>query len=108
MCAKSAFVAVVTCWGFLSADAAEPTPKLAVDGARAKQFVAELSTDAMQGRMSGTEGYRQAADWVAAQFASWGLKPAGQDGTWFQEVRMGQFEHGHADAAGGGSRVLVG
>ena len=54
---------------------AQDLPALKVDGNLAKQYVAQLSTDAMQGRASGTDGYRQAAEWAAAQFQQWGLQP---------------------------------
>ena len=92
MYTRCAILTAVLCAYCPSTDAAEPPSKLAVDGTRAKEFVAQLSTNAMEGRMSGTEGYRQAADWAAAQFASWGLKPAGEQGTWFQQVRIGEFD----------------
>jgi len=66
--------------------------QLAVDGDRAKAYVAYLCSDAMEGRASCTEGYRKAADWVAANFRRWGLKPAGEDGTYFQEVTIREFD----------------
>jgi Zn-dependent M28 family amino/carboxypeptidase len=44
-----------------------------------------LADDARMGRMTGEPGHEEAADYVAAQFASLGLKPAGVDG-WFQQV----------------------
>ncbi|MHC4398768.1 MAG: M28 family peptidase [Planctomycetota bacterium] len=65
---------------------------LVVDGDRAKAFVAHLSTDAMEGRMSCTEGYRKAADWVSSRFQEWGLKPAGEEGTYFQKVPIRAFD----------------
>jgi len=66
--------------------------QLTVDGDRAKAYVAYLCRDAMEGRASCTEGYRQAADWVAGNFRRWGLKPAGEDGTYFQEVAIREFD----------------
>jgi len=66
--------------------------RLAVDGDRAKAYVAYLCSDAMEGRASCTEGYRKAADWVAANFRRWGLKPAGEDGTYFQKVTIREFD----------------
>jgi len=47
---------------------AQEAVKLTFDGQRAKEYVAHLSTDEMQGRMSCTEGYRKSADWVAGNF----------------------------------------
>lgn len=70
--------------------AADP-PALKVDGAQAKAFVEILSTDAMQGRQSCTEGYRKAAEWAAGKFKEFGLKPAGVKGTYFQTVPIRSF-----------------
>lgn len=50
----------------------------------------DLSNDGMEGRDTGTEAYERAARYVAEHFASYGLKPAGDNGTWFQRVRMHQ------------------
>ena len=47
-----------------------------------------LSSDAMQGRDTGTAAYQRAADYVAQRFQQAGLKPAGDHGTWFQTVPM--------------------
>jgi Peptidase family M28 len=44
-----------------------------------------LTDDARKGRMTGEPGHEDAANYVAAQFASIGLEPAGVDG-WFQQV----------------------
>lgn len=45
-----------------------------------------LSTDDMEGRDTGSAGHEKAAQLVAARFAKAGLKPAGDNGTWFQDV----------------------
>jgi hypothetical protein len=44
-----------------------------------------LADDALLGRMTGSKGYDEAADYVANQFESLGLEPGGDDG-WFQQV----------------------
>lgn len=49
------------------------------------EYVAELSSDYYEGRLTGTEGYDLAAEWVATKFYNLGLKPGGDDGTFFQE-----------------------
>ncbi len=51
-----------------------------------------LANDAMQGRDTGSEAYERAAKYVAAQFAAAGLKPAGDNGTFFQRVPMHQVD----------------
>ena len=43
-----------------------------------------LASDRMAGRLTGTEGERLATDYVAHAFQQLGLKPAGDDGTYFQ------------------------
>lgn len=43
-----------------------------------------LSSDAMEGRDIGSPGHQRAAAWIAARFKAAGLKPAGDDGTYFQ------------------------
>ncbi len=48
----------------------------------------DLSNDSMEGRDTGTAAYQRAADYVAKRFASAGLKPAGENGTFFQTVPM--------------------
>ncbi|MDP9085360.1 MAG: peptidase M28, partial [Pseudomonadota bacterium] len=49
---------------------------------------ATLSGDAMAGRDTGSDAYERAARLVAQRFAAAGLKPAGDDGSYFQRVPM--------------------
>ncbi len=46
-----------------------------------------LASDDLQGRLTGSEGYRKAADYVAKQFADAGLAPAGSSG-YFQPINF--------------------
>ena len=64
---------------------AEPT-KIKVDGAVIKGYITYLASDAGLGRRTMTPGYEKAVDWAAAKFKEWGLKPAGENGTYFQKV----------------------
>ncbi len=52
------------------------------------EHVAFLAAAERAGRGAGSDGLRQAADFVAEQFAAAGLEPAGDDGGWFQEVTI--------------------
>ncbi|HEX8484070.1 M28 family peptidase [Sphingomonas sp.] len=52
------------------------------------QATEALSGDAMEGRDTGSPGYDRAAGLLAAKFAAAGLKPAGENGTWFQPLRF--------------------
>ncbi|MEO8035614.1 MAG: hypothetical protein ABI837_14360, partial [Acidobacteriota bacterium] len=45
-----------------------------------------LADDLLEGRETGTRGFDIAARYVAAQFQAMGLEPAGDDGTYFQNI----------------------
>jgi membrane dipeptidase len=56
------------------------------DGRAAYAHVAFLAGDDFKGRRAGTPEYRRAAEYVAARMKEFGLKPGGDNGTYFQEV----------------------
>jgi hypothetical protein len=47
-----------------------------------------LSSDAMEGRDTGSPAFQRAADYVASRFKAAGLEPAGENGGYFQTVPM--------------------
>lgn len=51
-------------------------------------FTEALSGDDLEGRDTGSPGHEKAARMVARRFAKAGLTPAGDKGTWFQEVPL--------------------
>ena len=57
-----------------------------IDAEKIRATVKFLSDDSLQGRGTGQKGGDKAADWIAAQFKSYGLLPAGDNGTYFQSV----------------------
>jgi len=57
-----------------------------IDPERIRAHVKFLSDDLLEGRGTGTRGGDIAANYIAAQFALYGLKPAGDDGTYLQKV----------------------
>src|ERR1700674_1733879 len=59
-----------------------------VEKERIRAHVKYLSSDELEGRGTGQRGGDVAADYIGKQFASYGLKPAGDNGTFFQEVPM--------------------
>ncbi|UUL81582.1 M28 family metallopeptidase [Sphingomonas qomolangmaensis] len=65
---------------------------LPADQAAMKAHVMFLSSDAMQGREAGTESYNVAAQYVASQFYSAGLTPAGTDGSYLQTVPLVSYK----------------
>ena len=48
------------------------------------EYVREMASDKYWGRLTGTEGYNQAAAWVSGLFEEWGVEPASDDGTYLQ------------------------
>jgi hypothetical protein len=47
-----------------------------------------LSGDSMEGRDTGSAAYQRAAEYVAVRFKAAGLRPAGENGSYFQAVPM--------------------
>ena len=68
--------------------ATEATTQATAAATRIEADVRFLADDLLEGREAGTRGYDLAARYVAARFAALGLVPAGDDGTWLQEVPM--------------------
>ena len=62
-------------------------PPVRVEAIRAHMTF--LAGDHLEGRATGTRGYRIAAEYVAAQYAQYGLEP-GANGSWFQDVPFRQ------------------
>ncbi len=59
-----------------------------IDAERIRAHVRFLSHDLLEGRGTGQRGGDIAAEYIAAQFALDGLKPAGDNGTYMQKVPM--------------------
>src|SRR6266702_606330 len=87
---RSLYAALVTFLTFI-APAQSPQKPDAATAAWWTQTTA-LSNVSMKGRDSGTEAYERAAKYVAEQFQAAGLKPAGDNGTFFQRVPMHQID----------------
>lgn len=64
-----------------------------------------LAHDALAGRRAGSAGERCAADFIAARFRAIGLRPGGEDGTYFQQVRIASVVDPHA-TPGTGRNVI--
>ena len=47
-------------------------------------WVDTLASEQFEGRLTGTDGYNRAADWVIEYFKAWGVEPAGDNGTYLQ------------------------
>ena len=53
-----------------------------------KEWLTYLASDTLQGRQVFTEGYGLASAYVADHLRSWGVKPLGDDGTYFESVKL--------------------
>jgi len=95
---RLAYSSLLLC-GFLSACKQEapiaempayaPSEQALNEGAqRIQADVAYLAADAREGRATGSPGFDDAAEYVAARFKSLGLEPAGDNGTYFQRVPL--------------------
>ncbi len=60
--------------------------KAAVSSASIRAYDRYLSDDLLEGRYPGQRGGELAAKYIASQFESYGLKPGGDKGTFFQQV----------------------
>ena len=82
------------CLGFITAIAlAESPPAIAPEAIRA--HVEFLSHDLLEGRAAGTRGYDLAAHYVASRMQAIGLEPAGDSGSWMQDVPLIQATRDH-------------
>ncbi|MHA7856444.1 MAG: M28 family metallopeptidase [Henriciella sp.] len=68
--------------------AADSTTSLDAKAENIEAHMRFLADDALQGREAGTDGYDQAAAYVAAELEALGVAPAGDDGTYFQTVPL--------------------
>jgi len=59
-----------------------------VDPEKVRAHVKYLASDELEGRGMNQKGSDLAAQYIADQFKSYGLKPAGDNGTYFQQVPM--------------------
>ena len=57
-----------------------------------KEWVAEFSSDEFNGRLAGSPEGIKAAQWLADHLQEWGVKPAGDNGTYFQWFDIGYNE----------------
>jgi len=64
-------------------------------------YATEMSDAKYRGRLSGTPEYMKAAGWVASLLEEWGVKPYGDDGTYFQ-----MFDNPHSRVENAGSLSL--
>ena len=71
-----------------AAPASQPAPVDSAAAVRVRGHIEFLANDLLEGRGTGTRGHEIAASYVASQFRSLGLQPAGENGSWYQWVPL--------------------
>jgi hypothetical protein len=74
--------------GAIAQQAAPTRGAAAINESDLKQWLTYLSSDELQGRATYTEGLGIAAGYIASHLQQWGVKPAGDGGTYLQAVRV--------------------
>ena len=84
----AATLAIAQPWGLLAQAPVPSKVKFAtINEADMREYLGYLASDALQGRQIYTEGYGLAASYIAEHLRQWGLKPMGDEGTYFQSVK---------------------
>lgn len=71
---------------------AAAAPAAEIDAGRIKEHVRILSSDEFAGRGPTQIGESRTIEYLASQFAAAGLQPAGENGTWYQDVPLVRYE----------------
>ncbi|HET9285318.1 MAG TPA: M28 family peptidase [Candidatus Angelobacter sp.] len=91
---KPSIILLVVVCSLIAAQAQSSAPPAAqkamnaIDSEKIRATVKYLSDDKLEGRGTGQKGGDMAADWIAEQFKSYGLLPAGDAGTYFQKINF--------------------
>jgi hypothetical protein len=88
---KYAFLLLFSCFLFVS-------QAQQFDVTKISEHVKTLSSDAMQGRGTGKEGEKMAADYIQKQFKKLKLKPLGENKTYLQAFPFKGGAHGEGEA----------
>ena len=77
---------IVLCLGLQTGAYSQSDPR--VTAKELEKHVKYLSSDQLEGRKSGSKGADAAAAYIANEFKSYGLKPIGDQGTYFQQFEF--------------------
>jgi hypothetical protein len=91
--------------GALSAQTCPDAAQITRNVAPPLAVVRYLADDALGGRLAGSAGERCAGEYLAASFRRLGLRPAGENGTFFQSLSVASSLNPHA--AGGTGRNVI-
>ena len=67
---------------------AGPGGAASITSAELKEWLSYLASDGLEGRLLYTEGLGLAASYIAEHLKAWGVKPGGDNGTYFQSVKV--------------------
>ena len=59
-----------------------------ITGAQLKDYLSFVASDEMEGRTTPSRGLDTTARFIATQLSRWGVKPAGDEGTYFQKITL--------------------
>ncbi len=100
---------------FGQAEAAKPKSpaRRAAEGvtaAQLKDYLYFIASDEMEGRDTPSRGLNTTAKFIAMQLSRWGVKPAGDDGTYFQKIALRGIapDPARSSAELGGQRFILG
>jgi hypothetical protein len=82
------FISLFLTFFLLFTPTAAKVTKVAFDAQAAWSYIKDLASDSMLGRKSGQPGGRMAEEYVASKLKEWGLEPAGDNGTYFQNFTI--------------------
>jgi hypothetical protein len=83
-----AFATLAVALGLTAAAATPGNGRGTVREADLRQWLTYLASDQLEGRATFSEGLGLAAAYLAEQLRSFGVRPGGDDGTYFQRVRV--------------------
>lgn len=85
-------IAAAAVSALLAATAAQAQDSGPIDPARLSAITREMSSDAFQGRSPGSPGEAKTIEYLVGEFRALGLEPAGENGTYVQDVPLVRFQ----------------
>jgi hypothetical protein len=86
--ARAGFILSVCCLTVGAGRGAPAGGLGSVQPAEIREWLGYIASDELEGRQVFTEGLGLAAAYIADHLAQWNVKPAGEDGTYFQTVKV--------------------
>jgi hypothetical protein len=108
------FIATIVSFGWTQYRGDREATTAAITADDVYRHVKYLASDELRGRFTGSPEARKAADYIAAEFRRYGLKPVGEDGSYFQHfpfvagVTLGTDNRFEAKVGGKATRYTVG